>query len=489
MLSSRMGGRWWLGTGLLAIALTLSTAGSAHAQSTSTISLAELLPDLILRGITLPRPTTSELSHEAHFSPVDANELNNPAVGVVQNFNKLMIVQLSTFPMGSSAGGFTYTFDESLGTFRRSSNSFGPSFAERATTIGRGKFSAGMTYQHTPYSTFEGQALDDRSIKFYLRHQECCSPGSGGGTGGGMGGGMGSGPVVQPNGTRLSPPFEGDLIEAALSLDATTDTVAFFGNYGLTDRWDVSLVVPILRVDLDASVQATIVRLATAATPLTHTFEAGNPDATQKTFTHTGSASGLGDMLLRTKYRFLSFAAGGLAAAVDVRLPTGDQENLLGAGTQVKVLLVASGDVGRFAPHVNIGYAASDGTVGNFGLLAELGGEEQIPDEFNYVTGLEFVAHSRLTISGDVIGRTLQDAGRLRLASKTFEYQGATSVQTATFDEFDPRPGSLNLVLGAIGFKFNPKGNLLISGNVLFPLTDGGLRSQLTTVLGFDYTF
>ena len=77
-------------------------------------------------------PPTDDLSHEAHFSPIDANELNNPAVGIVENFNQLMKVQLSTFPIGSSAGGFTYLFDESLGTFRRASRSFGPAFAERA---------------------------------------------------------------------------------------------------------------------------------------------------------------------------------------------------------------------------------------------------------------------------------------------------------------------------------------------------------------------
>ena len=71
--------------------------------------------------------------------------------------------------------------------------------------------SAGFNYQHSSYDRFEGSTLDDGSIKFYLRHQECCSSG---------------GPVEppffgvvqQPNGTLLNPFFEGDLIEAALSL-------------------------------------------------------------------------------------------------------------------------------------------------------------------------------------------------------------------------------------------------------------------------------
>jgi hypothetical protein len=193
-------------------------------------------------------------------------------------------------------------------------------------------------------------------------------------------------------------------------------------------------------------------------------------------------------VLLRTKYRFITFPGGGLAGAVDVRLPTGDTENLLGAGAQTKVFLVASGGTGWFAPHVNIGYTFASGEVGTTGLLAELGGSEPIPDEFNYAAGVEFVAHPRLTIVGDVVGRTLRDSGRLEIVGKPFEFQGVT-VQTATFDEFDLRPGSLNLALGALGFKFNVVGDLLVSANVLFPLTDAGLRSRLTTVFGLDYAF
>jgi hypothetical protein len=279
------------------------------------------------------------------------------------------------------------------------------------------------------------------------------------------------------------------LIEAALSLEAKTDTLALFGNYGLTDRWDVAAVVPFVHVSLDARVQATILRLATASQPLIHTFEAGNPLATQKTFEENRSARGIGDVLLRTKYRFLSMPGGGLAGALDIRLPTGDQENLLGAGSQVKVLLVASGGNDRLSPHVNIGYAFSNGEVGTAGLLAELGGAESLPDEFNYTAGMEWAAHPKVTIVGDVVGRTLRNAGRLDLIAKTFEYQGATAPQTAQFEEFDLRGGNLNLVLGAVGFKINPARTFLISGNVLFPLSSAGLQSKITTVFGIDYAF
>jgi hypothetical protein len=109
----------------------------------------------------------------------------------------------------------TYEFDETLGTFRRGSGSSGPLFGERALTIGRHRWDAGMNVQFTSYESFEGRRLDDESIAFYLRHEDCCTvvllpvP-------------PGFDLTLEPNGTRLNPPLEGDLIEAKPSLDASS---------------------------------------------------------------------------------------------------------------------------------------------------------------------------------------------------------------------------------------------------------------------------
>jgi hypothetical protein len=444
--------------------------------------LAGLLPDLILREITLPAPSGG-LSHAVHFSPL-SQEVNaeNAAVDIVDSFNGLLIGQLASLPLGSSAGGFTYAFDPALGTFVRASRSFGPSFAERASTIGKGRLSAGFNFQHTRYDRFEGENLRDGSIKFYLRHQECC-------TSGGPPVPPFFGVIERPDGTRLTPFFEGDVIEAALSLRVSTDTFAFFANYGLTERWDVALAVPIVRVDLEASVLATIQRLATSANGLIHTFEQGNATATQRTVEQSGTATGLGDVVLRTKYRLLGGTRGALALAVDARLPTGNEDNLLGGSAQTKVFLVGSGGTDRFGHHVNVGYTfgGGDDSTGPVGS-----GVRSLPDEVNYAAGVEYVATPRLTLIGDIVGRTLRDTGRLRMEGKRFDFQPQDATLPpafVTFDEFAPRSGNLNLLLGTAGAKFNPAGDLLISASVLFPLTDAGLKSRWTTVIGVDYAF
>lgn len=486
------------------IAALLLIPASAHAQA---LPLADLLPDLILRDIAL-LPNTANPPHEAHFMPL-TNDPANPAIPIVTAFNAQMATQFSTFPLGSSSGGLTYVFDETVGTLRRASASFGPLFAERAVTIGRRKLNAGFNYQYSSFNSFEGQKLDDGTIKFYLRHQDCChfdNPAA-----------LTGFSTTPLNGTdTLNPPFKGDLVETALTLKARTQTTAAFINYGLTDRWDIGVAVPFVNVHLDASVLARIVRLVTQPPPNTtlspadvqnalnvHTFELNNPNAT-KTFQHSGDATGLGDIVLRTKYHFLRASAGGLAVAIDLRTPTGDKKNLLGAGgTQAKVLLVASDDRGRFGQHVNVGYTIASGTVA--GTPAGFAAAET-PDEVNYTGGMDFVANPRLTLMGDVVGRTLRGAGRLNVVTKQFLYNEPTVVgglppgpgcggfigftcRTASFDEFAPKAGNLTLLLGTAGAKWNLHGNLLLTGSVLFPLTDAGLHSRVTTVAGLDYAF
>lgn len=463
----------------------LAAVSPALAQSESNHTLSSLLPELILREIRLPSPTTPGLSHEAHFSPFTVNELENPAVAIVGSFNKQMVLQLATVPIGSSSGGFSYAFDPSLGTLRRSSSSFGPLFAERAATLGRGRMNAGFNYQHASYDKFEGSRLDDGTVKFYLRHQECCSTGSGPAVPPFFG------VVPEPNGTLLNPFFEGDVIEAALSLDVATDVFSVFGNYGVTDRWDVGVAVPFVHVKMDASVLATIQRLATSTNPNIHSFVAGQ-DVLQQTFASSDSATGIGDVELRSKYRVLDFPAGGLAAAVDLRLPTGNEDDLLGGSTQLKFFLIESAGTNRITQHVNVGYTISKSGDENLSA-AQLGATPSFPDEFNYAAGLEVVLEPRVTVIGDIVGRTLRNAGRLDLVTKTFQFQPpgnpAPPLASAQFQEFEPRSGNLNLLYGTAGVKINPRGNFLISASVLFPLTDAGLKNRLTTIIGMDYAF
>jgi hypothetical protein len=47
----------------------------------------------------------------------------------------------------------------------------------------------------------------------------------------------------------------------------------------------------------------------------------------------------------------------------------------------------------------------------------------------------------------------------------------------------------VNLLLGVVGAKINIAKTLLLNANVLFPMSDGGLKPKPTLVLGLDYVF
>jgi Putative MetA-pathway of phenol degradation len=476
--------RHWTNRVALAAAIGLFLPRLAIAQVEAPLPLSQILPNLFGNTIVLaPRSTPEVPSHSAHFKP-SPEQLQTP-----EQFNQQVVTLLSTFPFGSSSGGFTYTYDPSLGTFSRSSESFGPLFAERALTIGRERGSLGVAYQRSTYDTFEGKNLRQPEINFYIQHTDCCGRVQNG--------------VQSPDGTHLNPAFEGDLIQAALSLRLATDTVVFSATYGLTDRLDLGMAVPFVAVDIDASIQATIERVATAANPDLHVFEGDNPD--EHTFALAGHAAGLGDIMVRAKYNFLTGRGGGLAAAIDVRTPTGDETNLLGTGAlQAKVYGIASIAFGKLAPHLNAGYTHSTG-----GALPDV----SLNNEWNFTGGFDLAVSPRLTLIADVIGRSIRDQGRLIEADRVFDFveagpggTGGTGgggggggggtptptprpVEHTTRREFRLEPGNLNLAVGNTGIRFNPFRKMLVSANLLFALTEAGLRDRVTPVISVDFAF
>jgi hypothetical protein len=443
----------------------VTAAFLAAALAAPAASNAQEAPDglagLLLRFFSPSNPVILQdapepFSHAAHFvSQPNAQE-------TLRQLNRGIASQLSTFPLGSSSAGFTYTFDPELGVFNRSTETFGPVFSERPLTAGKGKFSFGVTQLHATYDRFEGQDLREGDIKLYLTHQD-----------------------VNDDGSLLDPSvwFEGDIIESALSIDLKNDTTVLYANYGVSDRFDVGLAVPYSRLDLSARIDARIEHLATAPDPfVVHTFPQGEGD--DLSFFESGSAEGVGDIVLRGKYNFHRGAKSSVAAAADVRLPTGDSDDLLGAGaTQLKLYAIASSVASkRFSPRIAAGYTYSTGGADFVG---------ELPDEFNYSVGFDAGLHSRATFTADFLGRTLIDADRLVLRERTFEnvLRSDSTVRQTIRISPEITTGNLNVMLGSAGVKVNPVGRLLVMVNLLFGLGDSGLQDSVTPVFGIDYSF
>jgi hypothetical protein len=429
---------------LLALVLAPRTSSAQNAG----------LSGFLLRFFAPSNPVIlADTGHAAHFGSQPG------AQATLTQLNRGIAAQLATFPLGSSSSGFTYTFDPALGVFSRSTDSFGPIFAERALTAGKGKFSFGANYQRTTFDAFEGENLRKGDITLFLTHSD-----------------------LNRDGNHLECFFEGDVIRANLFLDITAETASFFANYGVTDRLDVGMALPYLRIDMEARIHEHIEKLSTGDESFVfHRFQNLTDD---NDVVSRGRAEGFGDLVLRAKYRLRkSTEGGGLAAGLDLRLPTADETELLGSGaTQAKLYLIASGSGKRFSPHVNIGYTFSRGGSAVTGPL---------PDEINYTAGFDAALLRRVTFTADVIGRTLRDFDRIVKVEKEWEFtHGAGGpIQTTTILDYQLQRDNLNILLGSVGLKINPFGRLLLSGNVLVSQGKRGLQDYFTPVASIDYTF
>ncbi len=428
---------------------SLAASGQARGQELAGLLLRFFSPT----NPVILQPAPDPFNHAAHF-------VSQPnAQAILRQLNSGIASQVSTFPLGSSSPGFTFSYDSALGVFNRSAQSFGPVFSERAITAGKGKFSFGVSTLDATYDRFEGQNLRDRDIQLYLTHQD-----------------------IDRSGSVLSPWFEGDIIRADLSIDLQSRTTVLVANYGLSDRIDLGIAVPYQQIDLAARIDTSVERLASGPDPFIIHIFGGNTDSA--VFREAGSASGLGDVVLRGKYNFLRSSGGALAAGVDLRLPTGDEADLLGTGAkQAKLYLIASGPAGRFSPRASLGYTFSSGGSDFTGTLS---------DEINYTAGFDAGLHPRVTFTADLLGRTLRDASRLVESERSFSFTQRltpTLVQQATRVTPEARTGDLTLLVGAAGVKVNPAGRLLLSASVLFSVGNAGLQDKITPVFGLDYSF
>jgi hypothetical protein len=426
--------------GLIAVAALALAAAPARAED-----LAQLIPNLFDQTIVLAPPPPGFPSHEAHFHDQE-DRLRDTGLLI----NDSLVGQLATFPLGSSAGGFTYEYDAALGVFNRSTESFGPIYAERVQTLGNGKWNAGVSYLAADYDAIDDVDLDSGALAFPLFHED-----------------------TNHDGTSTDLFFEGDVIHASSRLSVETTTTVFFATYGVSDRLDLGVAVPVLSVDLDARAALTIGPIATGTRGI-HRFIDGSE---QQNFASSGSATGVGDVVLRGKYRLGPDSP--FAAAVDLRLPTGDEDELLGSGsTQAKLFVIASTDFGGFSPHANLGYTISSG------------GEAS--DEINYALGFDWAAHPRLTVAVDAVGRVLRDARTMDSHARTLQFTTTSGgpVQTTQVPDLSFGRDDLNLVLGAAGVRWNVSGNLLISLSAIYSLSSDGLQDEdVIPLLGVDYSF
>jgi len=407
---------------------------------------------LFLAGTADPNnPATVQL-HGRHFTP-SAAAGNGTIISFITN---AISSNVADFPFSAASSGSTFRFEGGVPV--RTSISSGPIFAERAPTLGRGRAFVGMSYNSFHYATLRG--VDLANIQLTFTHQNVDNP-----TCDSI-----AGTDCAPMGV---PTLENDIMPFVLSLDVTTHLLSFAFTYGITDRIDIGVALPIISTSLLGHSDARIIPFGG---PTAAHFFAGTPSnpVLEATRFVQGSATGLGDVAVRLKVNLRHSEVTSLALLADARLPTGSQEDLLGAGEfSGRIIGVVSSRYGAFGPHANLGYLYRGGDTRNDAVAA--------------TAGFDQLLSSWATLAVDVISQ-------LQVGDSKLEVPGPVLI-TVPFRRTIQTSAIPNqrddIVDGSIGFKFTTidgQGPTFVV-NSLWPLNRGGLRTNVLWTLGVEYNF
>ena len=151
--------------------------------------------------------------------------------------NSAVASQLALLPFASPASGLIYTFNSATGLYSRSSQTLGPVIAERGETIGRRRLFIGVSYQYFKFDNIDG--IDLNRLPVVFTHEQ-----------------------------QTGAEYEKDVISAYNSIGLNINQFTAVGTFGLTDRLDVSVAVPLVNVHFSAVSDATIDRIAPPTPPL-----------------------------------------------------------------------------------------------------------------------------------------------------------------------------------------------------------------------------
>ena len=338
---------------------------------------------------------------------------------------KSLLLDLTSVPLATASSGFLYRLNPELGTVERATDSFGGFFVERALTPGNGHASFGVSTSTASFDRFDGRSLRDGAL------------------------------VTVANQFRdETDPFDTE----SLILHLRSSVMTLFGSVGVGSRVEIGAAVPLVRLTLDGQrVENYRGRMLVQALG-------------------TGTASGLADIALRGKVNLVAARSGGFAVAGEVRLPTGDASNLLGAGkASLRLMGIGSLERGTFALH------------GNAAVVT--GG---ISSEFDFGGAVSIAVAPRVTVSGETLIRRVTELHSLLLVPAPHPLLvGDPAKGIAPVDTFRLAPalGAETLAGIVSGVKWNVAHTLVIGGHLNWPLTRGGLTAPLTPTVALEYAF
>ena len=347
-----------------------------------------------------------------------------------------------SLPVVSASAGFTYHYNSEIEAFERSTDTLGPLFLERPDTLGRGKFNVNVSFQYVQFDEFDGDDIKSLQSPDPIVLNVLDAGGN----------------VIGKRASRL-----------AYSLGIQNYVTAFSVTYGILDDLDVNLLIPVIATTLKVGVQSQQLQSA----PPTGSF---SPDVGPLLVGRTGGhATGVGDLLLRLKYQLPRLDWLRSAAALQLRLPSGSEDDFQGTGSfEASPFLFASTILwDRVEPHANVGI--------------DLRADDVARSQARYGVGVDVDVHPRVGLSLGFLGRSEftesadpDETSFLHLTSSGVQQRPLLGLDFGRKDYYDLSFGVRGVIVG----------NVMVFANVIRALNDDGLRNDtVIPAFGVEGTF
>jgi hypothetical protein len=349
-------------------------------------------------------------------------------VGQFDTFIREAQSSLDSIPIPSGSASVAYTYDPKLETFVRWERPLTPSLSQNAYTSGKGVLTVGASYSYINYKRFDEQPNDN---------------------------------TIFVIGTGLSVGDAGNIVQAQyLNFKLKENVVGVSLQYGLLDNLDFGVFIPIVDLDFKARSASMFVgelpngefltlqgRIVPQITDLTEDdFAKLPPELRLPGIAYKKQKTDVGDIVLRTKMFFATLKGFDTGGQVNVSVPTGDSDNLIGTGsTRVDPRLLVSSSSSKYSAHVNVG--------------PHIDTDDSDLDRFDYTAGGEVQFGEHVTMLLDQVGR--------------IEYSGDK------IKKFEIVPG----------IKVRLIGNVVVGFNAIVPLVHEGLTTDFTPNVATDISY
>lgn len=372
---------------------------------------------------------------------------NEAAGKVATGFNSAIAAQVSQLPLASASAGTVVVYS---GGIPETFNNLGPILTDRAQTVGKRRFFLGFTASQFVFTDIDGIPLSKLPFSFVAT-------------------------AYVPNTNTVS---SYTYTSEDTDLHFKIDQFVGVATYGLTNRLDVSVIVPVEYVSMGSTTYNTTGYILDANNNLVF-----GPYSSPNTHT-PGTASGVGDITFNGKGELWRGEHATVSAGMNFRAPTGDDQNYLGSGSWGYNPYLVYGYLWKVSPHAKIGYQWNSASELN-NPTGKPGGNLALPGGFNYDVGADWAMLKRVTIAGDLLGNQYVNSPKYVIDTVPLP----DNPSTASLATITPASSTYSINNVSAGLKWNPFGNLVLSGNVLIQIDNNGLRSRPTPLVGISYKF